>query len=118
MTSGGVVTGGQPPQHCLADRGDLSEGRGNVGGGPKEDLDHGDAAQRLRFLMFDVVDGDCESALRVGDNPVRHLAGSKTCVVPYHADDGDIDFGKMSTGVRTTVMEKRIMMSRAITTNV
>ena len=44
--------------------------------------------------MLDVVDRNRESALRVGDDPVRHLLRRKTVVIPHHTDHGDIDFGE------------------------
>src|SRR5882762_8341935 len=61
---------------------------------PSEMADRIVANSEPGFLVFDVADRDRESALGVGHDPVRHLARRQARVVPYHADNGNIDFGE------------------------
>ena len=68
--------------------------------GLEEDLDDGDAVQRLRLDVLDVVDRGGHAAFAVGDDAVGHLLRGQAGVVPDHGDDGDIDVGKDIRGHR------------------
>ena len=81
----------QRTQLDLGDRRDLGNSAADVDVGLEIDLDYGDAVQRLRFNVLDVVDGGGEAALAGAGDAVGHLFRGETGVLPNHADDRDID---------------------------
>ena len=91
MTSGGVVPGGIWRRTRLRDRRDLRDGGVDVRRRLEEDLDDGDAGERLRLDVLDVVDGGRQRALVAGDDAVGHLGRGEAAVVPDDADDRDVD---------------------------
>ena len=81
----------QAPEHRLRHRRRLRQCRLDVRRGLEENLDHPDAIERLRLDVFNVIDGDGETALSVGDDAVRHFVWSHPGVVPHHANHRDVD---------------------------
>ena len=57
----------------------------------KEDFDDADAVERLRFDVFDVIDGGGKHTFVLIDDAVAHVLGRKTGVVPKNADDGNVN---------------------------
>jgi len=57
----------------------------------EEDFDDGDAVQRLRFHVRDIVDRRRQCALAQIDDAVGHLFRGQPGVIPDHGDDRDID---------------------------
>jgi hypothetical protein len=60
----------------------------------KVNFDDGDAVQRLRFNVLDVVDRSGHSAFTIAGDAVGHFFGREACELPDHADYGDIDIRK------------------------
>jgi hypothetical protein len=55
------------------------------------DLDHGDAVERLRLGVVDVIDRRGHVALELHHNSVAELLRRKARIVPDNGHDGDID---------------------------
>ena len=86
--------GRQEAEKSLRDGGGLGESRLNIRVRLEIDFDHGDARQRLRFDMFDVVDKRGNSALDVAGDALFHFLGLQPAVSPDETDNGNIDFGE------------------------
>ncbi len=84
----------QKSENGLDDGGGLSERGLNIRVRLKIDLYDGDAVQRLRFDVLDVVHQRGHCTLRVRRDALLHVLRREPVVVPYQADDGDIDFRK------------------------
>ena len=54
----------------------------------------GDAVEGLRLDIPDAVDARRDRILTVGCHPLLHLGSPKTCFLPNHRHDGDVDLGK------------------------
>ena len=95
MISGGVVPGRQLAQLGLRDGGDLRDGVGDVDLRLEVDFDDGDAVQRLRFDVLDIVDGRGQRALAQVDDAVGHLFRRRgRCNCQTMATTGILIFGK------------------------
>ena len=81
----------QGAQDGLHNGGGLREGGLNVGFGLEKDFDYGDAVERLRFDVLDVVDQRGHGPLGVGSDALLHLLGLQSGVVPDQADHRDVD---------------------------
>lgn len=75
-------------------RGDLRDGRLNLGAGMEIHADHGCAGVGLRLHVLDIVHRSGHAALTTRGDHVGHVVGSKAAVAPHHADDGNVDFRK------------------------
>ncbi len=86
--------GRQLPQLRLRRRGHLRDRQVDLGARLEEHLDDGDAAQRLRLDVLDVVHRRGQVALVDRDDAVGHLVRRQAAVVPDDADDRDVDVGE------------------------
>src|SRR3979490_79054 len=118
MTSGGVVPGGRPRSTVWQIAVTFVTAMEMLTEGRKKTL--------MTAIPFSDCDSWCSTSLTVTVNPRSELATIRSAIslgaspVQFHITltTGMLISGKMSTGVRKTVIEKRIMMSSAITTNV
>ena len=89
------------------------------------------ACGRKKILMTPTPFTDCDSMCSMSltvmvmprselvDDAVGHLAGRKAGVVPYHADDGDVDVGEdVDRRAKYVTIGIRMMMTIAMTTKV
>jgi len=60
----------------------------------KEDLDHANPVQRLRFGMLNVIYRRGQASFRGGDNSLLHLLWRKSGVIPKNADHRNVDVVK------------------------
>ncbi len=68
-------SGRQKPQECLRDGTRLSERRLDVRAGLEEDLDEGNAVERLRLDMLNVADQSRDATFDVRGNALLHFLG-------------------------------------------
>ncbi len=81
-------------QRRLCDRRDLRHGLRDVDIGVEVDLDDGDAVQRLRLRVLDVIDRGGQAALEGHHNPVAQLLRREARIVPDDGDNRDVDVGE------------------------
>ena len=84
----------QEAQERLRDRASLRERRLNVGVGLKVDLNDGDAIERLRLCVFDVIHQRGDSALDVAGDALFHLLRLEAGEGPDQTDNGNINLWK------------------------
>ncbi len=84
----------------------------------KEHLDHRDAMVGLRFVMIHVLDRVRHVPLHHAREAVLHVLRGKSRVAQDDADYGNVDGGKMSTGVCTMATPLRIRIKTDTTMNV
>jgi hypothetical protein len=72
----------------------LRDGQIDVRAGLKEHFHDGDAAQRLRLHVLDVVHRRGQVALVDRHDARRHLVGREAAVVPDDRDDRNVDVGE------------------------
>ena len=84
----------QAAQLDLADGGDLGDSAADVHMRLKEDFDDGDAVERLRLDVLNVIDGSSHAPLAVEDDAGGHFLGGEAAVLPDNRDDGDVDVRK------------------------
>ena len=87
----GSSAGRHSPHRGLADGRNLCDCALDIRARPKEDFNDPQSVDRLGFHVLNVVDRGGDAALRVGDNPVRHVLGRHAGVEPHHRDDRNID---------------------------
>ena len=97
---------GQESQECLRDRGGLCQSGLYIGAWLEEYFDDRDAAERLRFNMFDVVDKRRYATLDGGRDALLHFLWLQTVVRPNEADNGNIDVRK-NVGRRAQQHDRR-----------
>ena len=81
----------QAPEDGLRHRRGLRQRRLDVRRGLKKYLNHPNAIERLRLDVFNVINGDRQTALGVGDDAVGHFVRGHPSIVPHHANHGDVD---------------------------
>ena len=84
----------------------------------QEHLDHRDAVVGLRLDMIDVLDRVRHVSLHDTGEAVLHVLGRKARIIHNHADHGNIDGRKMSTGVCMMATPLRIKIKTDTTMNV
>ena len=84
----------QEAQERLRDSGSLRQRRLNVGVRLEIDLNDGDAVERLRLGVFDVIDQRGDSALDVAGDALFHLLRLEASKGPDETDNGNIDLWK------------------------
>ena len=84
----------QLAQLGLRHRRDLRNGGGNGYVGLEVNLHYGNAHQRLRFNMVDIVDRGGQRAFRQGDDAAGHIRGGEPLILPNDADHRNIDVGE------------------------
>ena len=78
-------------QRRLRDRGDLRHRLRDIYVGVEVYLDDGDAVQRLRLGVLDVVDRRGQAALELHHDPVAQLLRRESGIVPDDGHDRNID---------------------------
>jgi hypothetical protein len=78
MISGGVVPTAKLAELRLGNGGDLRHGHVDLDRRMKEDLDHANTVERLRFGMLDVIDRRGQAPFRGRDNPLAPSPAEKT----------------------------------------
>ncbi len=85
---------GELAQLGLRYRRDLRDGRGQRDLGLEINLHHGNADQRLRLNVVDIVDRGGQRAFGQGDDAVGHIHGRQALILPDDADHRNIDVGE------------------------
>src|SRR5713101_9901170 len=99
----------QPPELRLGICSDLGNGLVDTHRGLKENFRYGDAIERLRLNVRDVIHRSGQSALGDRDDPVRDILRGKSVIVPDNADDENVNIRKDvrgSTNNRETPKDK------------
>src|ERR1019366_6990919 len=92
--AGGVMPAGSECSTDCEEAANCATAASTLAWGMEEDLDDGQAGQRLRLHVLDVVDRGGERALAADGDHFGHFFGGDAAVGPDDADHRNVDFGE------------------------